>query len=77
MTERSRTFEPPTLSAEEEELILMLREWEDKTTNYRLHIEMLDGAWDITMGEVDSNRITRGTGNTFEAAWNTMVPIKR
>src|SRR5262245_1028158 len=77
MTERSRIFEPLTLLAEEEELLLILREWEDKKTNYRLQIEMLDGAWNIMLREIDSNRITRGAGNTFADAWNTMLPIER
>jgi hypothetical protein len=76
MTTRRGPFPPLTLSTAEEQLVLILREWEEKTTNYRLEIEVLDGAWNIMMREIDSHRITRGAGDTFEAAWNTMAPIQ-
>ena len=64
MTERKATFE-------------LLSEENDMTTNYRLEIERLDGAWDIMMREIDSQQITRGTGNSFEAAWSAMGPTQR
>ena len=60
------------LSEEETQLIEILREW-DGDDAYQLIIE--DGAWDLSMKELGTSRGARGTGATFDAAWDNMDPL--
>jgi len=60
------------LSEEETQLIEILREW-DGDDAYQLIIERRDGAWDLSMKEL--GRGARGTGATFDAAWDNMDPL--
>jgi hypothetical protein len=66
-----RTLE---LSEEETQLIEILREW-DGDDAYQLIIERRDGAWDLSMKELGTSRGARGTGATFDAAWDNMDPL--
>jgi hypothetical protein len=71
------------LTEQEIQLLHMLRQWDAKES-YRLQIETVDGAWDITLRELDTvdasgNRVpikrgARGTGSNFAQAWDNMVP---
>ena len=64
-------IEPTT---QEEQMLLILREWQSEPEDHSLLIEHKDGAWDITMSAVLSSggklKTTRGTGATFEQAWD-------
>jgi len=62
------------LSEEETQLIEILRQW-DGDDAYQLKIERRDSAWDIGMRELGTNRGARGTGATFDAAWDNMDPL--
>jgi len=42
---------------------------------YQVIIERRDGAWDISMKELGTTRGARGTGATFDAAWDNMDPL--
>jgi len=55
-------------------LIEMLREWGGKE-NYRGVIEVRDGAWDaaISRDPHGQNATVRGTGNSFNEAWDDMI----
>jgi hypothetical protein len=62
------------LSAQESQLIGILREWDGKDA-YQIVIERREGAWDIILKEFGTNRGARGTGATFDAAWDDMAPL--
>jgi hypothetical protein len=62
------------LSEQEAELIHILRQWKAKDA-YQICIERRDGAWDISMKEFGTNRGARGTGATFDAAWDDINPL--
>jgi hypothetical protein len=57
-----------------EQLIEMLDEWQTAPENFQLIIARIDGAWDITLQQIDSVRASRGTGRTFHEAWHNMEP---
>jgi hypothetical protein len=61
------------LSKQEGQLIEILREW-GGVDAYRLTIERRDGAWDVSLkqlgGPPDNRAAARGTGATFNAAWD-------
>jgi hypothetical protein len=62
------------LSGQESQLIQILREWDGKDA-YQMIIERRDSAWDISLREFGTNRGARGTGATFDAAWDNMAPL--
>ena len=39
-------------------------------------IEHIQGAWDVTIEEPGTKRIARGTGATFDEAWDNMIPTQ-
>ena len=57
-----------------EQLIEMLDEWQTAPENFQLIIARIDGAWDITLQQIDSVRASRGTGRTFHETWHNMEP---
>jgi len=57
-----------------QQLINTLREWNRTTANYRLVIEINEGVWDVTLTETGTVRRARGTGITFDEAWDGMTP---
>ena len=62
------------ITEQERQMIEMLREW-DKSENYQLQIEIVEGAWDIALKEIGTPRGARGTGDSFNSAWDNMAPI--
>ena len=62
------------LTEQELQLIEMLREWGGKE-NYRMVIEVRDGGWDaaISRDPHGQNATVRGTGNSFNEAWDDMI----
>jgi hypothetical protein len=62
------------LTEQELQLIEMLREWGGKE-NYRMVIEVRDGGWDaaISRDPHGQNARARGTGNSFNEAWDNMI----
>jgi hypothetical protein len=42
----------------------------DKRADYKIVIEINDGVWDVMMWKIGANRIIRGKGATFSAAWS-------
>ena len=65
----------PELTEEELQMIEIIREWTG-AAEYRLLIEREDGAWNITLSEAphDQGHTARGTGASFNDAWNDMAP---
>jgi len=59
-----------------QQLINTLREWNRTTANYRLVIEINEGVWDVTLTETGTVRRARGTGITFDEAWDGMTPTQ-
>jgi hypothetical protein len=58
-------------------MIECLREWTG-ADEYTLEIKRQDGAWDITLsGRLGTGRVVRGrgTGSTFDAAWDGIDPL--
>jgi hypothetical protein len=59
------------LSKQEQQMIEIIRKWTGK--NRQLKIEIVDGAWDITLKEIGTKSwAARGTGATFDAAWDNI-----
>lgn len=57
-------------------MLELLRQW-SKSKNYQLQIEIVDGVWDIAMKELGTPQSTaRGTGESFNAAWDNMRPLR-
>jgi hypothetical protein len=67
------------VTEQERQMIEILREWAGED-EYRLSIERQGGAWDITLsGTIKGKRRgrARGTGATFDRAWDSMSPLGR
>jgi len=49
----------------------------DASSDFRLLIQRQDGAWDVTLSVAphDELNTSRGTGATFNAAWDNMAPL--
>jgi hypothetical protein len=64
------------LTVQERQMIEVLREWTG-ASEYGLHIERQDGAWNITLTEFtdDKKMGARGSGATFDEAWDRMDPL--
>jgi len=65
------------LSEQESQLIEILREWSGGDAHtHRLTIERRDGAWDITLEQLSAPPgAARGTGATFDTAWDSLDPL--
>jgi len=61
------------LSEQEAQLIEILREWNGKDA-YEIRIGRQDGAWEISLKDLGTAHVARGTGGTFDAAWDNMDP---
>jgi hypothetical protein len=59
------------LTSAERQLIAILRQDFANRAN-QLVIEWRNGAWEITLKELDTKRGSRGTGATFDDAWRGM-----
>lgn len=59
----------------EQQMIEVIRE--NASNEFRLLIEREGGAWEITMSVAphDDRHKARGTGGTFDEAWNNMAPL--
>jgi hypothetical protein len=65
-------------SEQERQLLEALRDHEgDVTSDFRLSVQKQDGAWDVTMSVAphDELNTSRGTGPTFDDAWDNMAPL--
>ena len=64
------------ISEQEQQMIECIHE-QRPGDQFALTIEWLDGAWNITLaaGQNDAQRTARGTGVSFDAAWENMAPI--
>ena len=64
------------ISSQEDQMIGVIRENND-TDEFHLLVERRDGAWDITLSTAphDQRHKTRGTGATFNDAWDNMAPL--
>jgi hypothetical protein len=62
-------------TTQEQLMLEMLREWSGRD-DARMVIEFRDGAWDITMSTAPHGveHTARGTGTSFDEAWNNMDP---
>jgi hypothetical protein len=63
---------------QERQLVEVVREHEvDATSDFRLLVQKQDGAWDVTLSIAphDDLSTSRGTGATFNDAWDNMAPL--
>ena len=65
-------------SEQERQLLEVLRDHEgDATSDFRLLVQRQDGAWDVTLSIAPHDELdtSRGTGATFNDAWDNMAPL--
>jgi hypothetical protein len=63
---------------QERQLLEVVREHEgDATSDFRLLVQRQDGAWDVTLSIAphDELNTSRGTGSTFNDAWDNIAPL--
>jgi hypothetical protein len=63
------------LSAAEQQMIEVLREWEDDAGTYRLTVECVGGAYEIELSMPDRGKVARGVGRTLSKAWDDVVGV--
>ena len=65
-------------SEPERQLLEVLRDHDAAATSeFRLLVQKQDGAWDVTLSVAphDELNTSRGTGSTFNDAWDNMAPL--
>jgi hypothetical protein len=64
------------ITLQEQLMIEMIRE-QSSDDEFRLLVERQDGAWNITLSTVphDESHKSRGTGASFNDAWDNMAPL--
>jgi hypothetical protein len=65
-------------SEQERQLLEVLRDHGvDAASDFRLLVQKQDGAWDVTLSIAphDELNASRGTGPTFNDAWDNMAPL--
>ena len=65
-------------SEQERQLLEVLRDQGiDVASEFRLLVQMQDGAWDLSLSIAphDELNTSRGTGSTFNDAWDNMAPL--
>lgn len=78
MRTKAATYQGATMdiSEQERQMVEILREWGQRD-DCRLLIELQDGAWNITLSTEphDERHKARGTGASFNAAWDNVDPL--
>ena len=64
------------ITEQEQQFLEGLRDKSKRSYDVRIVIEHMQGAWDITMMEPGTKRAARGTGATFDEAWDNMLPTQ-
>jgi hypothetical protein len=64
------------ITVQEQQFLRILREWNTVSQDFQVMIEHVHGAWDVTMKEIGAPRLARGTGATFDEAWDNMQPTQ-
>jgi hypothetical protein len=64
------------ITAQEQQFLEFLREWDTMPEDYQVVIEHVQGVWDATTKELGTKRVARGTGASFDEAWNNMEPTQ-
>lgn len=65
-------------SEQERQLLEVLRDRDgDAASEFRLLVQKQDGAWDVSLSIAphDELNTSRGTGSTFNDAWDNMAPL--
>ena len=65
-------------SEQERQLLEALRDHGlDAASDFRLLVQKQDGAWDVSLSIAlhDELNTSRGTGSTFNDAWDNMAPL--
>ena len=65
-------------SEQERQLLEVLRDHDgDAASDFRLLVQKQDGAWDVSLSIAphDELNTSRGTGSTFNDAWDNMAPL--
>jgi hypothetical protein len=65
-------------SEQERQLLEALRDHKgDSVSDFRLLVQKQDGAWDVTLSIAPHDELnsSRGTGSTFNDAWDNMLPL--
>jgi hypothetical protein len=65
-------------SEQERQLLGVLRDHDaDAASEFRLLVQKQDGAWDVTLSVASHDELntSRGTGSTFNNAWDNMAPL--
>src|SRR5262249_46479196 len=65
-------------SEQERQLLEVLRDHDgDAASDFRLLVQKQDGAWDVTLSIAPHDQLntSRGTGSTFDDAWDNMAPL--
>ena len=63
---------------QERQMVEVVRDHKvDATSDFRLLVQRQDGAWDVTLSIAphDELNTSRGTGATFNDAWDNMTPL--
>jgi hypothetical protein len=64
------------ITEQEQQFLEGLRDKSKRSYDVRVVIEHIQGAWDVTIEEPGTKRIARGTGATFDEAWDNMIPTQ-
>ena len=65
-------------SEQERQLLEVLRDHGvDAASDFGLLVQKQDGAWDVTLSIAPHDQLntSRGTGSTFDDAWDNMAPL--
>jgi hypothetical protein len=63
------------MSDAQRQLLGILAEWDAMPDDYQIIIERRQGGgWDVALKQPSANKYSRGTGATFDEAWNNMRP---
>ena len=65
-------------SEQERQLLEVLRDHDgDAASDFRLLVQKQDDAWDVSLSIAphDELNTSRGTGSTFNDAWDNMAPL--
>jgi hypothetical protein len=72
----TKIFDQFDVTDQEQQFLEIMRDMNKRLQDVQVVINRIQGVWDVTMKELGTERIARGTGATFDEAWNNVTPIQ-
>jgi hypothetical protein len=63
------------ITVREQQFLTILRHWKTMPQEFQVMIKHAQGAWDVEVKQLGTERLVHGTGATFDEAWDNIKQV--